>query len=291
MFLIKLIGGIRKMLSQYKDMSPDKARAYMASNAQGTYTLLDVRQDWEYEEEHLPGALHIPLPRLAEALHTIPHDKPVIAYCHSGGRSSAAASMLRGDGFGEVYNLVGGIAAWTGEGAVGPASAGFIFFSGEETLSEIIALACRMEENLGEFYQRMAEDKRAEAPEVADTLERLAGFEAKHKTWLLTVYRQHTGEELDQSQLTASAQPQDAPPLEGGLTAEEFIERNMPALTSPKGVVEAGMMFEAQALDLYMRYAREAGVQESRELLLTLADEEKRHLKALGTLMDRMQPA
>ncbi len=288
MLIVKLINGIRQMTSDYETMQPDEARQWMADRKQGGYTLLDVRQDWEYDEAHIPGALHIPLPELDDRLGELDPEKPTVVYCLSGGRSSAAASMLKGKGFGEVFNLMGGMNGWEGAAAVGPKSAGMLYFSGEETVEEVIALACRMEVNLGKFYSGMAQKSEGN---VAETLNKLAGFEEKHKTWLLTVYRQMSGHELDPEFLTASAATPDGPPLEGGLTAEEFIELNFPDFAEPRGVVEAGMMFEAQAMDLYSRYAAKAGSEESRELLTRLAQEEKGHLKALGNLLDRLGDA
>ena len=75
--------------------------------------------------------------------------------------------------------------------------------------------------------------------------------------------------------------------LEGGITAEAFMELNKDYLRTSRGVIEAAMMIEAQALDLYMRYADKAGNEEAGKLLQRLAQEEKAHLKLLGRLMDR----
>lgn len=273
------------MATDYQTMDADEARKWMQEHRQGEYTLLDVRQDWEYEEMHIPGALHIPLPELDDRVDELDPAKPTIVYCLSGGRSSSAAAMLKGKDFEEVYNLMGGVNAWEGAAAVGPKSAGLMYFSGKESVEEVIALACRMEVNLGTYYAEMAAKSEGD---VADTLNKLAGFEDKHKTWLLTIYKQMAGDPLDETFLTASAATEDGPPLEGGLTAEEFIELNSPFLDDPQSVVETGMMFEAQAMDLYMRSARRAEGDEACDLLTRLAQEEKGHLKALGTLLDRM---
>lgn len=288
MLVVKLINGIRQMTSDYKTMQPDEARTWLAGRKQGDHTLLDVRQDWEYDEAHIPGAVHIPLPELDERLGELDSGKPALVYCLSGGRSSAASSMLKGKGFAEVFNLMGGMNGWEGAAAVGPKSAGMLYFSGEETVEEVIALACRMEVNLGRFYAASAAKSEGD---VAEMLNKLAGFEEKHKTWLLTIYRQMAGHELDPEFLTASAATPDGPPLEGGLTADEFIELNFPDFDEPKGIIEAGMMFEAQAMDLYSRYAMKADSEETRDLLTRLSQEEKGHLKALGVLLDRMGPA
>lgn len=71
--------------------------------------LIDVREKWEYDLVHLPGAIWIRLGELAEKLGLIPRDKPVIVYCHHGNRSMMATQFLRQKGFANVKNLVGGI--------------------------------------------------------------------------------------------------------------------------------------------------------------------------------------
>lgn len=286
MLLVKLINKVQEMKSHYETFNQTEARDFMKSHSQSDYTLLDVREDWEYEESHIPGSYHIPLSDLAERYKEVDVQKPVIAYCRAGGRSAAAASLLKGQGYGDVYNLMGGIGQWENEQAVGPATAGMLYFTGNESIEEIVAMACRMEVNLGEFYKTMA--AKAEDADVTATLEKLANFEEKHRNWLLIIYKQMTGEELSEEFLTASLSEHSDVPLEGGLTADEFIEMNAPFLDEPIDIVEMGMMFEAQALDVYMRYAAKAESDESRDLLLKLADEEKAHLKALSNLLTKM---
>lgn len=285
MLLVKLINAVRQMQSQYETLQPDEARRYVREHKPGEFTLLDVREDWEYEESRIPGALHIPLSQLGDRVGEVPADKPVLAYCRAGGRSAAASSLLKGQGHPAVFNIMGGMSAWEGEAAAGPAPAGLAAFPPEASVEEIIALACRMEVNLGAFYAAMA--ARAGDPETAGTLNRLAGFEDKHKTMLLVIYRRLAGRELDQSFLDGPLGGGQAP-LEGGLTAEEFMDIHQARLDSPVDVVETGMMFEAQALDLYMRYAHQVEDAESRDLLVRLAGEEKAHLKALAELLRRL---
>ncbi|MBU1003295.1 MAG: hypothetical protein KKE73_12355 [Proteobacteria bacterium] len=285
MMLIKLINGIRQMQSHYETLQPDAAKEYLEAHEEGDFTLLDVREDWEYEEFRIPGAKHIPLSQLGDRVGEVPKDKPVLAYCRAGGRSAAACSLLKGQEHSIVFNIMGGVDAWQGGSAIGPATAGLAAIPDNASIEDIIAVACRMEVNLGKFYAVQA--AQAEDPQTADMLKKLAGFEEKHKNWLLIVYRQLTGQELDSAFLTDSLADGDLP-LEGGLTADEFMELNQPWLDEPVSVVETGMMFEAQALDLYMRYAHKLEDQESKDLLLKLAQEEKAHLKALGTLLKRI---
>jgi rhodanese-related sulfurtransferase/glyoxylase-like metal-dependent hydrolase (beta-lactamase superfamily II) len=75
--------------------------------------LLDVRTTPEWNEAHIDGSLNLPLPRLVERLAELPPDRPLIVYCASGYRSSIATSLLAREGFNQVANLVGGLAAWT----------------------------------------------------------------------------------------------------------------------------------------------------------------------------------
>ena len=80
--------------------------------------IIDVREDSEWNEQHIPGAIHIPLAQLSERLSEIkPYkDSPVITQCRSGGRSAKAQDVLQSAGFASVYNLEGGIIAWNKAG-------------------------------------------------------------------------------------------------------------------------------------------------------------------------------
>lgn len=72
--------------------------------------LIDVRNDWEYEEGHINGALHIPLNEIPAQISKIRNlPGPFVLYCRSGNRSGAAVNMLKQAGISNVYNG-GGIA-------------------------------------------------------------------------------------------------------------------------------------------------------------------------------------
>lgn len=74
--------------------------------------ILDVRQPGEWRSGHVPGARHIPGGELIDRWREVPKDRPVAVYCGSGYRSSVAASLLKAHGYSEVYNTLGGFAAW-----------------------------------------------------------------------------------------------------------------------------------------------------------------------------------
>ncbi len=80
-------------------------------------TIIDVRQDWEYAQGHIPGAILIPLNELSTRASEIPHEGPVILVCRSGGRSRQAWTLLSQQGpghrpFNNIHNMVGGMNAW-----------------------------------------------------------------------------------------------------------------------------------------------------------------------------------
>ncbi len=88
----------------------DLARRLAAGEA---LELLDVRLEREVEIAALPGARWIPLHELADRVGELPRGRPIVAYCHVGARSAMAADFLRQRGFAPVYNLAGGIEAWS----------------------------------------------------------------------------------------------------------------------------------------------------------------------------------
>lgn len=78
-------------------------------------TLLDVRERWEWDLGHIPGATLMPLSELATAAPTLDRQRETVVYCHHGVRGVAAAQRLTALGFKRVYNLAGGIDAWSAE--------------------------------------------------------------------------------------------------------------------------------------------------------------------------------
>ena len=83
------------------------------------YLFIDVRSEDEYKSGHIQGALHIPVSEIESRLDEIPIDKPAIVYCNgsSCNRSGQAASILKENGYKEVFDLIGeGIFEWEEKG-------------------------------------------------------------------------------------------------------------------------------------------------------------------------------
>jgi sulfur-carrier protein adenylyltransferase/sulfurtransferase len=79
---------------------------------------VDVREQDEWQEGHIPGAVHVPRGNLESRIEAAVTDKetPVILYCASGIRSAFAAKTLQELGYGTVYSLAGGIVDWKRNG-------------------------------------------------------------------------------------------------------------------------------------------------------------------------------
>lgn len=80
--------------------------------------LLDVRTPGETELGIIVGAQEIDFnsPDFAKRVSELDKNKPVLVYCRSGARSGNAMRQMQNMGFKEIYNLEGGIMAWTGSG-------------------------------------------------------------------------------------------------------------------------------------------------------------------------------
>lgn len=66
--------------------------------------ILDVRSKGEYQGGHIKGSINISVDTLSNNLNKLKKDKPIITCCASGMRSAAAKSILKSNGFTEVYN-------------------------------------------------------------------------------------------------------------------------------------------------------------------------------------------
>lgn len=79
---------------------------------QGRVHVLDVRDDYEWDEKHIPGAVHHFVGHLEDNLPLLPKDSEIVVHCNVGHRSGVAASILKRNGYTRVHNMLGGITAW-----------------------------------------------------------------------------------------------------------------------------------------------------------------------------------
>jgi len=99
--------GLKK---KYENITSDQVKNYLKDS---NYMIIDVRESFEYDRGHIPGAKLIPLGQIPKRLNEIDKNKNIIVVCASGGRSSNAASYLGNEGY-KVSNMMGGMMAWAG---------------------------------------------------------------------------------------------------------------------------------------------------------------------------------
>jgi rhodanese-related sulfurtransferase len=80
--------------------------------------IIDVREDHEWQESRIPGALHMPKDQISELIDSQISDRniPLYLHCRGGVRSLYAANSLRQMGYTEIYSIDGGIMEWEQNG-------------------------------------------------------------------------------------------------------------------------------------------------------------------------------
>ncbi|WP_291411151.1 rhodanese-like domain-containing protein [Actinophytocola sp.] len=78
-------------------------------------TLLDVREQDEWDAGHAPRARHIPMSELAGRLGELPADHEVLVICRTGGRSGRVTAYLNANGW-DARNVDGGMQSWHAAG-------------------------------------------------------------------------------------------------------------------------------------------------------------------------------
>ena len=155
-----------------------------------------------------------------------------------------------------------------------------LVLTGRETAQEIIAISYGLEEGLRQFYAACAEP--AVEPAVSQLLSQLAEIEVRHREKLFSAYLEIESDPVDRRTFEADI---DTEMTEGGFSVNELLRRHQSTFNSSLAVLNFAMMLEAQAMDLYMRYAEKCEDSTVKAVLFKMAEEEKAHLKSLGDLL------
>ena len=83
-------------------------------DSKADFQLIDVREAHELDICEIGGE-HIPMGEVMDNLDKISKTKQLVVHCKAGGRSAAICNALQASGFTNVYNLKGGILAWSNE--------------------------------------------------------------------------------------------------------------------------------------------------------------------------------
>lgn len=107
--------GVRPLNSQPAPLSDaiDVTEVKQKLDRGDDFTLVDVREPYEYQIARIPGAQLIPLGDLPKRLNELNQDADIVMHCRSGQRSQKAVDLLKQSGFKRVRNMTGGILAWS----------------------------------------------------------------------------------------------------------------------------------------------------------------------------------
>lgn len=111
-----LEGGIEAWAREYPVESIPSMDTKELRERLGEIMLIDVRQRSEWDEGHIPGAIHFEGGRVAWEPLAFPHDQPLAIQCSSGNRSMSVSSVLRRRGYQNVIQVEGGIKQWQKNG-------------------------------------------------------------------------------------------------------------------------------------------------------------------------------
>jgi rhodanese-related sulfurtransferase len=94
------------------EVAPERVKELLDA---GEATLVDVREDTEWEAGRAPGAVHIELNELTSRAEEVPKERTAVFYCRTGNRSAMAAEAFAQAGW-DAHNMAGGLVAWVERG-------------------------------------------------------------------------------------------------------------------------------------------------------------------------------
>jgi rhodanese-related sulfurtransferase len=97
-----------------REFTAIELRDYLAT-AQAQPLLLDVREPWEYDKARIDGSTLVPMRSVPERLAMLDPQRETVVICHHGIRSRMVGRYLESQGFSNIINLSGGVAAWASD--------------------------------------------------------------------------------------------------------------------------------------------------------------------------------
>lgn len=102
-----------KPLTRITEWTPQQLAEELKNGAEDRLVLVDVREEWEWEQGRLPGSVHVPLGTLPQHLDEIPADRTPVFICAAGMRSMAACRLFASTQDRDAINLSGGVSLWS----------------------------------------------------------------------------------------------------------------------------------------------------------------------------------
>lgn len=267
------------------EISVTELQQFIDQNPEKDYLLVDVREPDEYQKEHIPGAILVPLMDLVRDHVKLDLPEHTFFYCHSGARSVRAAQVVMGrqsGSAGKIYSVAGGIISWRGDTL--PDAPRLRVFDATEDLEQLLLRAMDLEKGAELLYG--AVHARFENTPQAASIKKLMDAEEGHARALYSTLKK-----------VAQEPPRPFEELYGemrGLVLEsgEPLAKLLPWLSStdgdPMSVLEMALDMELKAYDLYRNLAHASGDPEMERAFLDLANEEQRHASIVTSSIGRL---
>ena len=258
----------------YQDLTVEEVQQFMHDTREQNYQLVDVRQPEEYTEEHLAGAILIPVGEISDRLSELSPDKATIFYCQSGKRSTAASVFAATTpGFtGVIYNVLGGMCEWDGEIVPDMPNIKVFDLSGSE--EALLYQAMNLEKGAHRFYQLVL-DHFSEGP-FTPVMEELVTAEEKHAKMIYEFWTKYQQDAPSFEDVYADL-PGDI--LEGGQDFDALTARLKEADTQCQDIIDMAILIEFSAYDLYRTMAHMHKGTDMEKPFMTLSQSEKDHMR------------
>lgn len=95
-----------------QQISGPQLKAWLDDPQRAKPVLVDVRQPWEFDVCRIDGSKPVPMSSIPARFMELDRNAETVVICHHGARSYQVCMFLEQQGFGKLYNLYGGVAAW-----------------------------------------------------------------------------------------------------------------------------------------------------------------------------------
>ncbi len=261
-------------LDDYFEMNMEQFRKFRKEKDESEYLVVDVRFPEEYEEEHIPGCVLLPLAEINARLTELPADRDIVFYCHSGKRSRTAALFATSVPFftRKIYNLEGGIISFTDKTVPDYPVLQVFDFNGN--LSDLFRTAMNLERGAEKFYKAVLQEI-GNVP-YHKTIQILGQAELGHARLIYSLWEK-TGEKIPPFKELYSSLPGDI--VEGGKSIKSHLEKLHKIDNNFEArLLEIVLEIEHAAYDLYRTVALRLQGTENESSFITLAEAEKGHM-------------
>ena len=259
------------------NISASEFKDFLARHKEQEYVIVDVRQPEEYHENHIPGARLIPLPILHDHFKELPNDCDVVFYCRTGNRSTVAGIFWAESEYPRraIYNLTGGITAWTGK--ILTSVPRLDIFAKSTQFADLLFQAMELEKGAENFYRHL--QKQHSAQPWVNVFNTLAVAETGHAKVIFKYWREVVPTNQTFDDLYAGLQGNI---LESGESLQSMLDR----VANMQGdlclnLMDVALNVEYAAYDLHRSIADRSDDADTRDAFLSIAQAEKNHMRTI----------